>query len=348
MKDSTRKMRPMGIADILDETVELYKTSFVLLVGIAAVLYVPYSIFSQYLTMKYYPRLDSAKGPGDILPFIGATAVGILWVMIVSPFVTGAMTCAISERYLSHPTTVLASFKRVLSWAVFGRILLAVVVTFAVTFAMMGVIGGVVALCVVVGYANTMWLFAAVPIGLLLSLGALFGGCYVLLRLALINCIIVVELKGIVESFSRAWTLMSGNMLKCLGLLALSTFVVGIVSSLVVQPTQTMLTMSMVKGGRPAEWLLILHTLIGASSSTLLAPITSIVTILLYYDIRIRKEGFDLELLANELHAKSRQAPAWAPQPLPQEQITTQLPQEQVTTQVQPEQVPPEEGPTAQ
>ena len=349
MRENTRRLRPMGIADILDETVELYKTSFILLIGIAAVLYVPYSIFTQYFMMKYYPRLDAPpQSPTDILPMIGAMVLGLLWVMIVSPFVTGAMTYAVSERYLSRQTTVMTSFKRVLSWAIFWRIALSVIVNFGVSIVMVGVIGGLIGLCVFIGTVNTTMLFVAIPLAVVLSLGALFGGCYVMLRLVLINCTIVVEMKPFVESFGRAWSIVTGHMLKCLGLLTLSTLVVGIVSSIVVQPTQLALTFSMAKGGRPAEWLLILHTLIGATSSTILAPVTSIVTILLYYDIRIRKEGFDLELLASELHAKSEQASAWTPQPLPQEQVTMQLPQEQVTTQVQPEQTRPDEGPAPQ
>ncbi len=346
MKDGTRRLRPMGIADILDETVELYKTSFVLLVGIAAVLYVPYSIFSQYFMTKYYPRLDQQTNPLDLLPMIGAAVLGGLWVMLVSPFVTGAMTYAISERYLSRQATVGTSFKRVLSWAVFWRLAGAAVANFAVMLAMIGISAGVIGLCVLVGHWRTEALFAAVPLTVILVIGAVFGGCYVLLRLVLLNCTIIVEMRPFIDSIVRAWKLVGGSMLKCLGLLALASIVVSIVSSIVVQPTQTLLTMGMMKGGPPAEWLLILHTLIGATSSTVLAPVTSIVTILLYYDIRIRKEGFDLELLASELHAKSRQASGWTPQPLPQEQ-TVQLPQEQVAP-VQPEQPSPEEGPTAQ
>jgi hypothetical protein len=54
---------------------------------------------------------------------------------------------------------------------------------------------------------------------------------------------------------------------------------------------------------------------------TLLAPIPAIVAILLYYDIRIRKEGFDLELLANELDQKTRELSAQDITSLPQEQI---------------------------
>ena len=41
--------------------------------------------------------------------------------------------------------------------------------------------------------------------------------------------------------------------------------------------------------------------------NVLTVPLYSIVAILLYYDLRIRKEGFDLELLASELDAGSRQ-----------------------------------------
>lgn len=346
-------MRPMGIADILDETVELYKTSFVLLVGIAAVLYVPYSIFSQYMTMKFFPHINpQAINPADFgqmfIPLFGAVAIGGLWIVLVSPFVTGAMAYAISERYLSRRTTVVESFKRVLSLAVFGRLVLSAVADMAIMVVMFGVIAAAVGGCIFIGYRNTTWLFVAVPVGLLLCGGAIFGGVYVGLRLALVNCVIVVELKGAIDSFVRGWNLMKGSMLKYLALTLLASFVVGIVSSMAQQPTQSALSMSMIKGGRPSEIILIIHTLIAALTSTVTAPVLSIIVILLYYDIRIRKEGFDLELLASELHAKSQQAPAWAPRPLPQEQITTQLPREQAATEFELEQIPPEEGPTAQ
>lgn len=334
----------MGIADILDETVELYKTSFALLMGIAAVLYVPYSVFTQYFTMKYAPSFDlSNPKPMDskhMLAYFGAVVVGIIWMLVVSPFVTGALTYAVSERFLSNKVTVASSFRRLMNGRIFGGLVVYVLISFAISLAMIGVITGAVIACVFVGYANTALLFAAVPVALLVVLGAIFGGVYLMLRIALVDCILVVEYKGIGESLGRGWNLIKGSMLKCFGLLLLTTVVVGIVQSIAVQPTAVMVSFSQLKGGHPSELLLAIHTLVAALSSTLLAPVTSIVTILLYYDIRIRKEGFDLELLAAELHANQKQSPALAGQPLPQEQVTAP-PQETPPP-------PPEEGPTPQ
>ena len=41
------RLRPMGIADILDETVDIYKNNFALLIGITALVYVPFSLLSS-------------------------------------------------------------------------------------------------------------------------------------------------------------------------------------------------------------------------------------------------------------------------------------------------------------
>jgi hypothetical protein len=137
---------------------------------------------------------------------------------------------------------------------------------------------------------------------------------------------------------------MKGDILKGLAVLGVTFIVSYIVQNMVEQPTGGVITAAMLKGGQAPTGIFVLHTLISATISVLLAPILSIVTILLYYDIRIRKEGLDLELLANELHAKSQQAPAWAPQPLPEEQVTMELPQEQIATPPQQEQTPPEQN----
>ena len=105
MDHDIRRMRPMGIADILDETVELYKTSFVLLVGIAAVMHVPYSILTQYATvhmigMTALPTNGKTPTPSDIFPMLGMLILSYLYLLVAAPFVTGALTYAISERYL--------------------------------------------------------------------------------------------------------------------------------------------------------------------------------------------------------------------------------------------------------
>jgi hypothetical protein len=64
------------------------------------------------------------------------------------------------------------------------------------------------------------------------------------------------------------------------------------------------------KGGFLLLFIVALGTAIG---STLVMPIGIVSTVLLYYDSRIRKEGFDLELLARELRASLPAPPGPAP-----------------------------------
>ena len=325
MNENARRMRPMGITDILDETVELYKSSFVLLVGIAAVLNVPYSLFERYYYASKASHILSNPGAGmptkDMAGFWGATAWGLLFVLLTAPIITGALTYAISERYLGRKVTILGSFKRVFSLSIFGKLFLAILVKALI------LVVPVVAAALAVGMAMVsavMGHSTMIPLAFGLGAVGLAGGvaaAYVLLRLAVLEPTIVVEGKGFGSAFSRAWGFMHGNMVKCVSLLLLGWLVTSIVESVLSGPTQLVI---MTKGAAVSPAFLILHAVIGAVASTILSPVMSIVTILLYYDIRIRREGFDLELLAKDLDAKTREISTYSAQPLPQEQTTEQ------------------------
>ena len=47
----------------------------------------------------------------------------------------------------------------------------------------------------------------------------------------------------------------------------------------------------------------VLNQVVAAVVTILLEPISAIARTLLYYDLRVRKEGFDLELMARQLAA---------------------------------------------
>jgi len=340
MSPDKRRMRPMGIADILDETVELYKTSFVLLVGIAAVMNVPYAIMERYFLVPRMMSLTTAAStrngpsPADLIVLLGAMLIAYGYLLVTAPIVTGALTYAISERYLDRKVTIIGSFRRVFSASIFGQLLLAIIIKALVLVAPMLL---VVAALFLVGVTASSLGSAGLVIIILIALPlALATGCaaiYVLLRLALVETTIVVEGRGIGHALSRTWTLMRANMLKCLGLYAIAWIVTAVVSIICTNPTQTIIMTSAMRGGHISQPMLILHTAIGAISSTVLAPVISMVTILLYYDIRIRREGFDLELLASELDEKSRRADVWTAPPLPQEIIPQPAPEGETGSQ---------------
>jgi hypothetical protein len=125
----------------------------------------------------------------------------------------------------------------------------------------------------------------------LAALAFLLPALYVLVRTFAIIPVLLLEERSADESLSRAWKLAKGEGWKIFGTLALSWlifmilymllfFVVGMLVGLVGSSNQE------------------LTSLLVAILLPFVFPITAVVTTILYYDIRVRREGFDLELLA--------------------------------------------------
>jgi hypothetical protein len=120
-----------------------------------------------------------------------------------------------------------------------------------------------------------------------------FPGVYVALRTFAIIPVVVLEDRSAGNSFSRSWELAKGEVGKIFGtmflawlifivLYVLLFFAVGLIVGLLGSSNERM------------------TALLVAILMSLVYPITGVVTTLLYYDIRVRREGYDLELMARE------------------------------------------------
>ncbi len=127
----------------------------------------------------------------------------------------------------------------------------------------------------------------------LATLTFFFPGLYVLVRTFAITPVLMLEERSADESLSRSWSLARGEFWKIFGTMMLAwlifitlyfllVFLVGMFAGLVASSNPR------------------LTSLLVAILLALVFPITCVVTTLLYYDIRVRREGFDLELLALE------------------------------------------------
>mgnify|MGYP005836128609 CR=1 FL=1 len=306
----------MGIADILDETVELYRSSFVLLVGMAAVVYVPFFVVDG-LVKGFRQPTEASELPG----YLGAAVLELVILLLVGTFVTGAMTFAISERYLGRQTSIGACLGRMLRPGVFfpflGAVMLKYVLVFLPVMVAAAMIGIVAAVSISSGTAATA---AVLLLGLPLILGALVLLVYMLVRLALVEPCFILEMSGVRRAIGRSWALVRGYMLKTLAVLAIATAVTWLVQAVLTAPTQAMIALRPEGAPDPSRLLIAVHLTLSTVTSALFMPVISIVTILLYYDIRIRREGFDLEILAQELDARARQAALLTPA-LPEEHL---------------------------
>jgi hypothetical protein len=141
---------------------------------------------------------------------------------------------------------------------------------------------------------------AAILKGILVMVAAIFflvPGVIVWLGLFATPAVVVFERLGAMESLGRSWNLAKGMKGKVLGVMLLAYLIV-IAVQIAVTMIATPLGMS--------------DIVVNIASSVLVIfiyPLIGICTALLYYDARIRKEGFDLQVLAGELHGRTAGTP---------------------------------------
>lgn len=306
----------MGIADILDESAELIKTNFALLVGIAAVVYVPYTILEEFLQRGIYPDPQSPHQA------IGSLGLSGAFGLVLGSIVTAALTFAISERYLGRETSIVSCFRRVLQPGLFARFMVASVlktmlVAFGLIIAILIGLGAVASVSTTGSQEDLV--ASAVIMGFMVLLGTPWM-IYSLLRFAVMEPALIVESRGVFSALGRSWGLMSGSMGKALGLYVIVGLALAIIMGVVTAPTQIAIETRMRTGTPVPAFLFVLNVALLVLVRTLTTPILSMVAILLYYDIRIRKEGFDLELLAAELDAGPK-AGFWRPPPREEDHV---------------------------
>ncbi len=281
-------LQPMSIGDILDRTVRLYQRSFLHTLGIVAV---PYLLIVP-LGAVFGSMFWVTKDPKALLnpAVIGAAILLVLaffWLNFVS---MGALARSVSERYLGGAPSLWACYAPVLQRS--GALLWAYILAFLA--------GGVV---LVVGVIFPIGAAAAliqwsVILFIVFGLIAIVGGIAsvrVFFRFFLVTQVIVIEDVRGSEALWRSWKLMKGNEMRAL-LVSLFGAVVGYIVALVLR-----LPASILAGVRPGPGMLILNPVLGGIAQVVSVPFVSIPFTLLYYDGRIRKEGFDLEMMARNL-----------------------------------------------
>jgi len=106
----------------------------------------------------------------------------------------------------------------------------------------------------------------------------------------------VLENIGYAKALSRSKALVKGNWWRTLGITLLVSLLVGILSNLVSLPAGIGFPLLF---GETAG--MILSYVVQMALSLLLLPLSYIPLTLFYYDLRVRKEGLDLQIMADNL-----------------------------------------------
>jgi hypothetical protein len=112
---------------------------------------------------------------------------------------------------------------------------------------------------------------------------------------------VVLDDTSAVDSLRRSFGLSGGYWWRTFGTYILITFIINVIGFLLGQSGNIVEILLRLIPGIPPSVVGAVGAAIFTAVSLLLNPITWIVTTLMYYDLRIRKEGFDVILLASSL-----------------------------------------------
>ena len=301
MTDATAPtLRPLGVGDIVDRTIGLYRASPGLFLVLAALPYIVLAIVSLGLNLAFvrttpFTTFPTTFDPSDPTSFTSftpselsglvtyAVVIGVVSLLVLS-VQAAAIVDAMSRRYLGQPTTLGGSLRAGLRASV--RLILASIVAF-VAFLVVMVVG-----VILVGVVSAV---LGNPIPALIGVVGLFVLLFYLVASWMpLPAVVTLEEKGPVAGLRRAWQLAGGARWRILGLLTLMTIlqvILGVLFAFVFLGT-------VVTEGATRT---VLQEVANLAVNALWAPIQWGVFTLLYYDLRVRKEAFDLQLAAEAM-----------------------------------------------
>jgi hypothetical protein len=331
MTEFSTAPRPMAIGDILDGTFRLYRNNFLLFLAIAALAQVPLLIFQVAFqstagvafTTDYLELIENAasldpNNPFEDLPLasigiylIGSLLFSLFQYGIVQQLMNGALINAAAQRYQGEAVSVLGSYSfslgtalnLILSGFVVGLIsFFSVVIFMVVTF---GAIFGLAAMVGASAFASgdgsgVASLLIGLLIGalaLVLGLGVVVGLFYILLRFVFVPQAVVLERQGIFGALGRSWQLVGGSFWRILGIVLLITLLTTILVGIPVGILSFVMQILLGNLEDPLQNLALvtaLNTIITALATILILPVSWTAMTLLYFDVRMRREGSDI------------------------------------------------------
>lgn len=275
-------LRPLSAGEILDVAFGLYRRLFVPLVLIQVI------CSSLPFVIGLYA---AALGPGT--ETIAVTLVSYVFSFLLGALASGATALVISENYLGREIGAMDGLRRALPrFPSLVGVSLSVAILVGVTMFPFVIALGASAYGIGSAQPGLAVALALVALASLLLPILTFSG------LAVSTPALVIEqLRAPTRAMGRSWALTRGNRLRIVGLL----FVFFII--LAVPFIGGTLILQMILGALDSTAARVLSTVIASVLSFVLGPILYCILTLAYYDMRVRKEAFDLEILATQLDA---------------------------------------------
>lgn len=287
-------LRPLGLGEILDGSFATIRRNPKATLGIAAIVMTISAVITSTLTLN----LINVQGLGNhptphqveqfltgLLPVLGVT---VLLTLIVQAVLSGLLAPVIAREAGGQQISAGDAWR-----AAAPRLPSVLLATLLVLLAGLGpllALGVFLLIGAAAGAPPGVYAVIAVP-GFLVAvvLTIWFSTMF-----SLVTPVVVLERERPAAALARSWRLVRRSFWRVFGILLLATIIVAVASAILQIPFTVV---SAVFGGAAGFSAGTVIAVIGTiAAGTVTRPISAAVTVLLYIDMRMRKEGLDLAL----------------------------------------------------
>ncbi len=318
-------LRPIAVGEILDGAFTSIRRNPKATLGIAAVVLTISAVISTGLEMLLVSHAGSISlpGPGQTLTpaqtdhllrqflsvmlgtVLPALAITVVLTFVVQLVLTGLLTAVIGRSVLGHRVTAGEA------WQIAGPRLPALLgATLLTGLIILGPFVAVFVLVLVLALASAP-AGAIAAVAVLGVIAAVIVAIWFSVRLSMAVPAVVLERQGPGQALGRSWRLVRNSSWRVLGILILTAIIVWVAAAILqlpftilgaaisggsASPFPFVATSGPVQLFHPGIAALILGAIGGVVAGAVTRPVSAGVTVLLYVDLRMRREGLDLVL----------------------------------------------------
>ena len=303
------ELRPLSAGEVLDRTFQVFRSHFTMFLGMATIAAgIQTAGSALYVTGTRYAL---RHGYGHALAAIWTSSgslINLCVSLLAFSVVFAAMARAVFSLYLGQTTGISQAYREI--WPHWFRyVRLSVTAGFLALWPALLVVGGFIveiALAPKIKSATTATTAATMFGFTALEMLVAAPICiWLLCRLALCSAACVIEDLKVRASLKRSVMLSKGLRWRIFLLLLLVYVVQVIVVMVLMTPTFVFLVRA---HGQLSMGLTIYQLIIGFITTTLITPVYGIGLTVIYLDARIRKEGYDIEVLMQRSGGDARPA----------------------------------------
>ncbi|MFK0005660.1 glycerophosphoryl diester phosphodiesterase membrane domain-containing protein [Paenarthrobacter sp. NPDC090520] len=301
-------LRPLQFGEFLDGAFQTIRRNAASMVGSALIVQAASGILTGVLTVAVLPAMESLQSVnrradlddflGPVIGFIAAIFGVAILAALLGSVLQGVFAVPVLRSVLNRRTGFRQMWKLAARriWPLLG---VAALLTFVGLLAVAAVVGVAVLLVMAMGPAG---IALVIP----LWIGALVLFVWIGLKLMFAPAAIVVERVGVYDGLLRSWRLTKNSWWRIFGITLVVAIMVGVIGNVVQIPVNlategvgTVFSPHPDASSTSSGFLVatIISTIIAVLVGSVTFAFQTSVTALIYVDLRMRREGLDVELM---------------------------------------------------